>query len=419
MKYIPRQITETLNQCLSTFPITLLTGPRQVGKSTTLTHTFPDFPYITFDDPLLTKTVKQDPRLFFLNQPAPIILDEVQYVPELFPFLKMSADRISTNGQFLLTGSQQFHMMKLVTESLAGRVAVLELQGLSLREIFGVPFTRHFLPTQDYIESRKASVVPYRNLWKIIHRGSFPALQDSQIDWEIFYRSYVNTYIERDISDLARVKDKGKFLSFLTVMASRTGQMLEYKNVADEIGVSIETVRNWTSMLETSGVIYLLEPYTPSVLKRAIRTPKLFFRDTGLVCYLTKWMTPEVLAVGASNGNIFETFVISEILKTFTNEGKGYRDRVFYYRGKDKNRVLPDGRISTREAEIDLIIEENGILYPIEIKMTAAPDASMAAAFPILDRVEEKKRGMGTILCLYDQVLYLRDNLVVLPINYL
>jgi len=162
-----------------------------------------------------------------------------------------------------------------------------------------------------------------------------------------------------------------------------------------------------------------LEPFTPSVLKRAIRTPKLFFRDTGLVCYLTKWMTPEVLAVGASNGNIFETFVISEILKTFTNEGKGYRDRVFYYRGKDKNRVLPDGRVSTREAEIDLIIEENGILYPIEIKMTAAPDASMAAAFPILDRVEEKKRGMGTILCLYDQVLYLRDNLVVLPIDYL
>ncbi len=419
MKYIRRQITDTLIKCSQTFPATLLIGPRQVGKSTALETIFPTLPYVTFDDPLLLNLAKQDAGLFSQNNPTPVILDEVQYAAELFPFIKIICDKKKENGLFLLTGSQQFHLVKNVTESLAGRVAILEMQGLSLREIFDIDFHRHFVPTKDYVDARQNSIVKYDHLWQIIHRGSYPALQNLDVDWEIFYRSYVSTYIERDISDLLRVKDKGKFLNFLIAMAARTGQMLNYSNVSDEVGISVETVRNWTSLLETSGIIYILEPYAPSALRRAIRTPKLFFRDTGLVCYLTKWMTPEVLAVGAQNGNIFETFVISEILKSFSNEGKGYRDHVFYYRGKDKIRKHPDGTSDSIESEIDFIIEENGILHPVEIKMSAAPDASMASAFDVLDGVVDKKRGMGAIICLYDKVVYLRDNLLALPIELL
>lgn len=419
MRYIPREITDTLIKCSQTFPATLLIGPRQVGKSTALSTIFPNYPYVTFDDPLLMNQAKRDGGLFLKNYPTPLILDEVQYVSELFPFVKMICDKEKKNGLFLLTGSQQFHLMKNITESLAGRVAILEMHGLSLREIFGVDFHQHFVPTTVYVDSRQKQIVKYDSLWKIIHRGSFPALQNPDVDWEIFYRSYVSTYIERDISDLLQVKDKGKFLNFLIAMAARTGQMLNYTNVSSEVGISVETVRNWTSLLETSGIIYVLEPYAPSALKRAIKTPKLYFRDTGLVCYLTKWMTPEVLALGAQNGPIFETFVISEILKSFSNEGKGYRDHVFYYRGKDKTRKRPDGTTESIESEIDFIIEENGILHPVEIKMSAAPDASMASAFDILDGITDKKRGMGAIICLYDKVVYLRENLLALPIELL
>ncbi len=319
----------------------------------------------------------------------------------------------------MLTGSQQFHLMRNVTESLAGRMAILELQGLSLREQAGISFNQPFVPTKAYIEARKKHLVKYDSIWRTIHRGAYPALQDEDVSWKIFYRSYLSTYIDRDISDLTSLKDKGRFLNFLVSMAARTGQMLNYKNVADEVGVSIETARNWTSLLETSGLIYILKPYSASALKRAIKTPKLFFRDTGLVSYLTKWMTPEALAVGAMNSNIFETFVISEMLKSYTNVGQGYRDHVFDYRGKDKYWKKADGTMASIESEIDVMIEENGILYPIEIKMSAKPDVSMASSFDVLDAVIEKKRGMSAIICLYENILYLRDNLVALPLEFL
>jgi hypothetical protein len=228
MNFIDRHIARLLIQCRDTFPVTLLTGPRQVGKSTALETIFPDLSYVTFDDPLLLQTAKKDPGLFFQNNPAPRILDEVQYASELFPYLKMISDKERKNGRFFLTGSQQFQLMKHITESLAGRLAILELQGLSLREIFGIPFYEHFVPSKDYIEQRGKKTVRYDRLWDIIHRGSYPSLQNKEVDWEIFYRSYVGTYIERDIRDLLQVKDKGKFLHFMIAMAARTGQMLNY-----------------------------------------------------------------------------------------------------------------------------------------------------------------------------------------------
>ena len=194
-------------------------------------------------------------------------------------------------------------------------------------------------------------------------------------------------------------------------MAARTGEILNYTNIASEVGVSEPTIKNWISILERTGIVYLLQPYSASALNRAIKTPKIYFRDTGLACYLTRWLTADALKCSAVAGNMFETFVVSEILKSYTNEGKDYKFNIFYYRGKDKN--------SSIENEIDLIIEENGVLYPIEIKMSGNPKASMGATNPVLDKITDKSRGIGVILCLIDKKTYLRENLVALPIEYI
>ena len=258
------------------------------------------------------------------------------------------------------------------------------------------------------------------NIWEIIHRGSYPELYANPgREWLDYYQSYVKTYLERDVNRLIKARNHLTFVRFMTAVAARTGQILNYANIASELGVSEVTVKEWVSILEKSGIIYLLKPYSASVLKRAIRTPKLYFRDTGLCCYLTRWLTPDNLKNGAMNGAIFETFVINEILKSYTNEGLEYDFDVFYYSGKDKHRKAANGNELTSAGEIDLIIQENGILYPIEIKMTTLPKANMASEFNILDGIPEKKRGLGVILCLVDRKLYLRDNLVALPLNYI
>ena len=300
--------------------------------------------------------------------------------------------------------------MKGMSESLAGRVSISELSGLSLREIHGVEFNHHFVPTDDYINLREKEIKPYSNLWEIIHKGSYPELYDIDRDWQEYYSSYVSTYIERDINELISA-DSITFTKFLTVVAARTSEILNYTNIASEVGVSEPTIKNWISILERTGIVYLLQPYSASALNRAIKTPKIYFRDTGLACYLTRWLTADALKCSAVAGNIFETFVVSEILKSYTNEGKDYKFNIFYYRGKDKN--------SSSENEIDLILEENGVLYPIEIKMSGNPKASMGATHPVLDKITDKSRGLGVILCLIDKKTYLRENLVALPIEYI
>lgn len=308
-----------------------------------------------------------------------------------------------------------------MSESLAGRVSVVELDGLSLREIYDVPFTKHFIPTQDYIKERENTVKNYRkNIWEVIHRGSYPELYSNpEKEWGDFYRSYVQTYLERDVNKLVKAKNHLTFVKFLTCVAARTGQVLSYANISSEVGVSEVTVKEWISVLEKSGIVYILKPYTSSALNRAIRTPKLYFRDTGLCCYLTRWLTPEALKNGAMAGAMFETFVINEILKSYSNEGMDYDFNVFYYNGKDKKRKKENGEETEVDGEIDLILQQDGVLYPIEIKMSATPKADMASEFDVLDGVPDKKRGMGVIICLYDKKLYLRENLIALPIEYI
>lgn len=410
MKYIKRLIEDILNDRFKNSKCVLVSGTRQVGKSTLLKRLYSNINYVTFDDLLFKNLANDDPKLFISNLPKPSILDEVQYTPNIFHYIKMECDNSNDNGNYLLTGSQQMKIMKKAKESLAGRVSILELQTLCLREINNIDFNKHFIPTNEYILLREQKLKKYNNIWGIIHRGMYPELYRSNRDWVDFYSSYVKTYVERDVFEEINIKDEITFTKFLISIASRTGQLLNKQNIADEVGVSAKTIDSWLSILEKTGLIYILEPYYSNHLTRAIKTPKIYFKDTGLACYLTRWTTPEALENGAMAGHMFETFVVNEIIKSFTNEGKEYQFNLFYYRGKDND---------VKENEIDLIIEENGILYPIEIKKSANPTLSMAKAFKVLDKEIEKKRGQGAIVCLYDKKVLLREDVVVLPIEYI
>lgn len=421
MYSIKRHIENVVERRSRNSKAILLTGPRQVGKSTLYKHLFSNVNQVTFDDDLLLAQAEEDMNLFLLNNPCPLMIDEVQKCPSIFNKLKIILDNTDKYGNFYLTGSQKLQLMEGVSESLAGRVSVVELEGLSLREIKGISFDRHFIPTEVYIREREKSLKEYRQgLWETIHRGSYPELYaNPEREWVDFYQSYVKTYLERDVNKLIKAKNHLTFVKFLTCVAARTGQVINYANISSEIGVSEITVKEWISILEKSGIIYILKPYTSSALNRAIRTPKLYFRDTGLCCYLTRWLTPDTLKNGAMAGAMFETFVINEILKSYSNEGLEYDFNVFYYNGKDKKKKKENGEEIEVDGEIDLILQEDGILYPIEIKMSATPKADMASEFDVLDGIPDKKRGMGAIICLYDKKLFLRENLIALPLEYI
>jgi len=407
MKYYRRSIEQVINEYKEQFPILLLTGPRQVGKSTLFKELFQSkYKYFSLDDPILKEQIINDPRLFLKNNPEKLIIDEIQYAPSIFPYLKMKVDENREDGMYLMTGSQAFVLMKNVSETLAGRVGILELQGISLREQFNIEFNKPFIPNEEYISEREKNIKEYTNLWQRIHRGYMPELVfNDKKKWEFFYSSYVQTYIERDVRDLINISDESKFLKFMISLASRSGELLNYGAVANEVGVSNETVKRWVSVLRTSRIIYLMEPYFNNHLKRVIKTPKIYFMDVGLLAYLTKWPTPETLANGAKAGNIFETFVVSEIIKSYLNVGI-INPPIYFYRDKDKK-------------EIDLIIEEAEKIYPIEIKMSASPDKEMAKNFSVLKGKIDKEIGTGIIICQYDNKVYLSEDILVLPIEYI
>lgn len=409
MAYIERAISQILRRRLQTSKVLLVTGARQVGKSTLIKKIFPEFNRANFDDRLTRLQAHEEPKLFFLNNPCPLFIDEVQKESSVLEEIKLVVDDSDERGLFVLSGSQKLEIMRGVSESLAGRVSIVELAGLSLREMHEVDFNRHFVPTDEYLSERRAKIKKYDKIWEIIHKGSYPELYDIDREWQEYYSSYVATYLERDINELINA-DGIVFTKFLTAVAARTGELLNYTNIANTVGVSEPTVKKWISILERTGIVFLLQPYQSISLKRALKTPKLYFRDTGLACYLTRWSSADALKNSAVAGNMFETFVVSEILKTYSNEGRDYKFQIFYYRGKDKS--------SGGDNEIDLIIEEDGVLYPVEIKMTGNPKASMSSANQVLDQIPDKKRGIGTILCLVKDKTYLRENLIALPIEY-
>lgn len=421
MYTIKRHIAPVVERRARNSKAILLTGSRQVGKSTLYKHLFGNIGQVTFDDDLLLAQATDDIGLFLMNNPAPLVIDEVQKCPSIFNKLKIILDNTEEYGNFYLTGSQKLQLMEGISESLAGRISVVELDGLSLREINDIDFNHHFVPSPEYITAREQKLKKYPgDIWTTIHRGSYPELYSNpEREWIDYYQSYVKTYLERDVNKLIKARNHLTFVKFMTSVAARTGQIINYANIADQVGVSEVTIKEWVSILEKSGIIYILKPYTSSVLNRAIKTPKLYFRDTGLCSYLTRWLTPETLKNGAMAGAIFETFVINEILKSYTNEGLDYDFDVFFYNGRDKKKRRSDGSIEEITGEIDLIIQEAEILHPVEIKMSTMPKANMTSEFEVLDAIPDKKRGMGAIICLTDRKLYLRDNLVALPLWYI
>ncbi len=405
MKYIKRSAQEVIEKQEKLFKAILITGARQVGKTTMLKNMKPDINYITLDDLLLNQSALEDPDLFIKSNKPPVIIDEIQYAPDLLRYIKMAVDNSEQKAMFYLTGSQQFNLMKNVSESLAGRIGIINLLGLSLREIKQIDFNEPFLPTEEYINKRqeKKTNISYNEIWDIIHKGSMPALYQAESDFDMFYSAYVSTYIERDVRSLTQVGDTISFLKFMTGLASRIGQLLNLNNIASEVGISITTAQRWLSILVASNIVYILEPYYNNIMKRAIKTPKIYFLDTGLAAYLTKWKTAEVLEAGVMAGNFFENFVVVEIIKSYYNKGE-LRPPVYFYRDKEKR-------------EIDLIIEENGKLYPIEIKKTAKPSKEMIDNFKVLEGVKEI--GEGAIICMYERVMSLDEKNRIIPYQYL
>ncbi|MEE3431608.1 MAG: ATP-binding protein [Candidatus Enteromonas sp.] len=406
------------NICLS------INGARQVGKSTLCNHLFPDAKKVNFDNKIIRMAALEDEAGFLNNSGTPLFIDEAQKAPSIFEAIK---DKISYDNlgysSYVLSGSQKLKL-HAGEETLAGRVSTNEINGLSLREIFDVPFDERFLPNDEYISSREKELKPYKDVWNVIHRGQYPELYENpDKEWEDFYQSYVNTYIERDVAGLISAKNIMTFFKFMTSIACRTGNVLSYTSIANEVGVDAKTISEWVSILERSGIVYLLKPYYSSHLNRAIKSPKIYFRDTGLACYLSRWLTPETARNGSMSGALFETFVVNEIIKTYSNRGLKYDFSVFYYRGKDrkKTRIETENGVieESVEGEIDLIIQEGDDLYPIEIKETASPKASMASYFDVLDKEIGKHRKTGVILCTIGEKTFLRDNLVCLPLEYI
>lgn len=404
--YIKRTIETAIQRVTASFPVVLITGPRQVGKTTVFKNCDNDRRYVSLDSLVNRKLAKENPDLFLQRFSPPVLIDEIQYAPELLPYIKAMVDERQEKGLFWITGSQQFHLMKGVSESLAGRVGILNLEGLSLPELKGHPACDKFLPTAEWISKRAETAVPVdlKELYRIIWRGSYPALNnDAVMDWEDFYSSYVRTYVERDIRDLTDSGDEMQFLDLLTSLAVRSGQLLNYSDVARDIGKPVSTVQRWVSTLQTTGLIYLLYPFSRNISNRMTKMPKIYFMDTGLVCYLTKWNTPETLEVGAKSGEILETFVVAEILKTYLHNGR--TPNISFYRDKDKR-------------EIDVILEENGLVYPVEIKKKSNPDKGDIKNFNVLEKAGLKV-GNGAVVCLCETYLPITQNVSMIPVAYL
>ncbi len=410
MSYIPRHLEDRFLSLSKTWSAILLTGPRQSGKSTMLKELAKreniGRSYVSLDDLTNRAAAIEDPKLFLELHRPPIIIDEIQYAPELFTYIKIHIDNSHTPGDYWLTGSQVFSLMRGVSESLAGRVALLHMSPLSQREILGQPnrpFTTDFdaLLEEEKLHSKKEGAPElFSRLWY----GSMPGVVSGRPeDRDIFYSSYISTYIERDINSLSGAVDSLKFTKFITSAAARAGQQINYKSLAEDADIDQSTAKQWLSLLQTLGIVFLLYPYSNNVLKRTIKTPKLYFYDTGLVCYLTRWSSPEVAFFGAMSGALLENFAVSEIAKGYQNNARD--PFMYYYRDRDDN-------------EIDVVLERDGTLFPIEIKKTASPDRRITKAFSVLDK-PPMKLGTSAVLCLTDSFgAFDRNNLIV-PVSYL
>ena len=391
--YIQRTLETSVKSASDDFYVVLLTGSRQVGKTTLLENlSKKNRSYVSLDDMDRRLAAKKDPIGFIESLKLPVLIDEIQYAPELFPAIKMIVDEKKRPGLFWITGSQQFSMMKNVSESLAGRVAILNLYGISLAEEQSRPKTSFFIPTVKELEKRqnKMKLLSTDQIFNKIWRGSYPHLVTRKgKNWQRFYESYLTTYIERDVRELLKIDDLMSFRRFIQIAAGRTGQLLNYLDISKEVGVSLPTIKSWFAVLEATGLIVFIQPYFRNFNKRLIKTPKFYFMDTGLCCFLTRWNNAEVLQHGAMSGAMLETYVVSEIIKSYTNNG--YAPPLYFYRDKDKR-------------EVDLLIEQAGKLHPVEIKKTSSIHSSGFKGFEFLKNLKTPI-GHGAVLCFQKKLI--------------
>ena len=404
MSYIRRSLEKIVLQVTKEYPVVLLSGPRQVGKTTMLKKLMEgtERNYVSLDDLQERELARTDPELFLQLHKPPILIDEVQYAPELFPYIKIIVDKEQKKGDFWLTGSQVFSLMRGVQESLAGRVALLSLSSLSQAEAYGGEEEMFTLDTESLLSRKKGrKLADAEEIFKRIFKGSMPAIVSGDItSTGIFYNSYLSTYIDRDVKSLSDAIDSLKFLRFIMALAARCSQMLNVSELARDAELNQKQVKDWLGILETLGIIFYLYPYSNNLLKRLVKTPKVYFYDTGLVAYLTKWSSPETLASGAMSGAILENYVVSEIRKTYLNQGK--EAFMYYYRDKDAK-------------EIDLVLEQDGELHPIEIKKSANPASEILRVFPVLDK-SSLKRGNGAVICLKTELSAFNKENYIVPV---
>lgn len=399
---INRAAFSRLENISTHFPVVLVCGARQIGK-TTLLKTFAEnknINYITLDYPNLRQLAQTEPELFLQQYKPPLIIDEIQYAPEILPFIKIHVDKNNASGQYFLTGSQMFYAMKNVSESLAGRVGIISLYSLSYAEIAGKK-SKPFLIDDISASEQKRSIT---EIFEQIYRGGMPKLiVDKELSVEDYFGSYMQTYIERDIRDLINIKDESKFLKFISSVAARTAQEVNLSDISKDVGIDPKTADSWLSILVSSGIVFMLRPFFGNTIKRIVKRPKLYFMDTGLACYLSLWNNPRALEISAMAGAMFETYVISEIIKSYASDGIDVRSRFCYYRDNNSK-------------EIDLLITQNGKLYPVEIKKSANPGKDAVKNFNVIKELN-MEAGKGCVLCMTNFMMPLDAQNFAVPID--
>ncbi len=413
-KYINRSTQKVVKEMAKAFPVVMITGPRQVGKTTMLKHIGEKFNYVSLDNLKIRDLALNDPELLLENYEPPLIIDEFQYAPNLLSYIKIKVDEARFNNLtknknfdalYYLIGSQSFVSMKDISESLAGRVGIIEMNSLSFSELNGT-YNDCFIPEIEELTKKQINKVTSKELFNRIFKGNYPELYvNKNISPEKFYESYVKTYIERDIRDLINISDEVKFMKFMTSMAVRTGEELNITTVANDAEISVPTASSYLSILVNTGLVILLEPFSNNVIRRTIKRPKAYFMDTGLACYLAKYPSAEILEASSYAGHIFETYVVSEIVKSYMNNGKDFKRYLFYYRDEKKR-------------EIDLIIDINQKLYPIEIKKGKNPNKDCIKNFDVLNKLNNEI-GKGIVLCMIDNIFPIDRNNYYVPISYI
>ena len=418
-KYKTRTIETSLNSLIGNCPVIMITGPRQVGKTTLLNHLVATskekINYVSLDNLLIRSQAIEDPELFLRNYETPLIIDEFQYAPELLSYIKLKVDSARQNEMFgdgkdvgtlyYLTGSQVFQTMKDVSESLAGRVGILDLYGFSTRELESIEETI-FIPDINLLKSKeRVETKSTSKIYEKIINGSYPEVNNvNGRNREQFYETYIRTYIERDVRQLINIKDENKFIKFISSVAARTAQEYNAFDIANDIGIDSKTVDEWISILKNTNLIFMLQAYSNNNVQKAIKRPKIYFMDTGLACYLTGYINSETLERSAYNGAIFETYIISEIIKSYTNNGKDPRPRLYYYR-------------DTNQREIDLLVFYDNKVYPVEIKKSANPGKVALKNFDIVEKFGVEV-GNGIVLCMMENIMAIDDNNYYVPIEY-